>query len=130
MDEEQEEQPRRSKKGPKKEKKRKQQDSDGEEVVEEEEEDVPIPELGDHPLDKNQAPRIHGMSTDWGILRDKVHQVGYGFTREIAASVAEFTEGEKGEKVGGVCFSASLELTEGCAGLGANRYAHARASGY
>ncbi|KAL1950256.1 hypothetical protein VTO73DRAFT_5380 [Trametes versicolor] len=112
MDEEQEEQPRRSKKGVKKEKKRKQQDSDGEEVVEEEEEDVPIPELGDHPLDKNQAPRIHGMSTDWGILRDKVHQVGYGFTREIAASVAEFTEGEKGEKALGQIDTLMRELLD------------------
>lgn len=106
MDEE-EEQPRRSKKGVKKEKKRRQQDSDGEDVVEEEEEDVPIPELGDQPLDRNQATRVHGMSSDWAILRDKVHLVGYGLTREIAASVAEFTEGEKGEKVSGLCVPAS-----------------------
>ncbi|KAH9854682.1 hypothetical protein C2E23DRAFT_867274 [Lenzites betulinus] len=96
MDEDEE--PRRAKKEKKKEKKRKQQDSDGEDVPEEEVEDVPIPELGDQPLDRSQAPKVHGMSSDWGLLRDKVHSVGYGFIREVASSVAEFTEGEKGEK--------------------------------
>lgn len=95
--------PRRSKKSQKKEKKRNQQDSDGEDVPEEAEEDAPIPELGDQPLDKNQAPKVHGMSADWALLRDKVHSTGYGFIREVAASVAEFTEGEKGEKVSGIC---------------------------
>ncbi|KAI0372159.1 hypothetical protein BV20DRAFT_991662 [Pilatotrama ljubarskyi] len=102
MDDEQEQQPRRSKKGVKKEKKGKkraqQKDSDGEDIVEEEEEDIPIPDLGDHPLDKDQAPKLHGLATDWGLMRTKVHLQGYRFIREVAASIAEFTEGEKGEK--------------------------------
>ncbi|CDO71464.1 hypothetical protein BN946_scf184909.g58 [Trametes cinnabarina] len=97
MDEE--ERPRRSKKSGKKEKKRAaQQDSDGEDMEEPVEEDIPIPELGDQPLDKNQAAKLRGMSSDWAMLRDKVHLPGYNFIREVASSVAEFTEGEKGEK--------------------------------
>ncbi|KAI0354964.1 hypothetical protein OH77DRAFT_375203 [Trametes cingulata] len=100
MDDEQEQQPRRSKKGVKKEKKKRaaEKDSDGEDIVEEEEEDIPIPELGDHPLDKEQAAKLHGFATDWSIMRTKVHMPGYGFICEVAASIAEFTEGEKGEK--------------------------------
>ncbi|KAI0335903.1 hypothetical protein GY45DRAFT_1267375 [Cubamyces sp. BRFM 1775] len=92
-----EEQPRRSKKSSKKEKKRAEQDSDAEDV-DEVEEDIPLPEVKDYPVDKNQATKLRGMAQDWAMLREKVHLPGYNFIREVAASVAEFTEGEKGEK--------------------------------
>ncbi|KAI0648053.1 hypothetical protein C8Q79DRAFT_1109892 [Trametes meyenii] len=95
MDEE-EDQPRRRKKSSKK-KRAKEQDSDGEDVTVDQE-DIPVPELKDYPLDKNQMTRLHGVSSDWALMRDKVHLPGYGFIREVASSVAEFTEGEKGEK--------------------------------
>ncbi|KAI0670785.1 hypothetical protein C8Q78DRAFT_1031904 [Trametes maxima] len=96
MDDEGEHQTRRSKKSSKK-KRGKEQDSDGEDVAVDQE-DIPVPELKDYPLDKNQMTRLHGVSSDWALMRDKVHLHGYGFIREVASSVAEFTEGEKGEK--------------------------------
>ncbi len=99
MDDEGEEQPRRSKKS-KKEKKKKahQEDSDGE-AIEEDEEQLPIPEIEDQPVDKGQASKVRGIASDWANMRDKLHVPTYNFVREVAASVAEFTEGEKGEKV-------------------------------
>ena len=96
MDEEEE--PRQSKKS-KKDKKRAAKDDSDAEVEEEEEEDIPVPEVSDQPLDKNQAMKIRQMATDWAHTREQVHSYSYGFLREVAASVAEFTEGEKGEKV-------------------------------
>ena len=127
MDEE-EEQPRRSKKGKKDKKKRAQQDdSDGE--AEEEEEDVPIPEISDQPLDRNQAQKVRGIASDWATLREKLHMPSYTFVREVAASVAEFTEGEKGEKVCKThgCFRT---IAEGglYTGFGHHRRTHARAA--
>ncbi|KAI0761939.1 hypothetical protein BD413DRAFT_720575 [Trametes elegans] len=92
------EQPRKAKKSVKKEKKRKQQDDSDAEVPEEVEEDIAMPELKDHPLDKNQAAKLRGMSTDWAVVRDRVHKPGYTFVQEVAASLAEFMEGEKAEK--------------------------------
>lgn len=97
MDEE-EEQPRRSKKA-KKEKKRGPKDDSDAEMDDEEEEELPLPDTRDHPLDKSQAPKIRAMASDWAMTREKVHNASYGFLREVAASVAEFTDGEKGEKV-------------------------------
>ncbi|TBU43587.1 hypothetical protein BD309DRAFT_864000 [Dichomitus squalens] len=95
MDEEEE--PRKAKKS-KKDKKRAAKDDSDAEGEEEVEEDLPVPEINDQPLDKNQAMKIRQMASDWGYTRDKVHNASYGFLREVAASVAEFTEGEKGEK--------------------------------
>ena len=100
-----EEEPRQSKKS-KKDKKRAAKDDSDAEVEEEEEEDVPVPEVSDQPLDKNQAMKIRQMATDWAHTREQVHSYSYGFLREVAASVAEFTEGEKGEKI--------LRMSESC----------------
>ncbi|KAI0632124.1 hypothetical protein C8Q77DRAFT_902243 [Trametes polyzona] len=97
MDDE-DEQPRRSRKSVKKEKKRAQKDSDGEDIPEEEEEDLPVPILGNQPLDRSQAAKVHAIAGDWAIIRDKVHRVGYGYITEVATSIAEFTEGEKAQK--------------------------------
>ena len=97
MDEEDEE-PRRLKKA-KKEKKRAAKDDSDAEVDDEDEEELPLPDTRDHPLDRSQAMKIRAMAGDWSMTREKVHSVSYGFLREVAASVAEFTDGEKGEKV-------------------------------
>ncbi|KAI0754969.1 hypothetical protein C8Q80DRAFT_1142113 [Daedaleopsis nitida] len=96
--EDEEEQPRRSRKGKKEKKKRAQQDDSDADVAEEEEEDIPIPEIPNQPLDKNQAQKMRGFASDWASVRDKGHVLSYNFIKEIAASVAEFTEGEKSEK--------------------------------
>lgn len=96
MDEE-EDQPRRLKKT-KKEKKRAPKDDSDAELDDEEEEDLPVPDTRDHPLDKSQAVKIRAMASDWAMTREKVHSASYPFLREVAASVAEFTDGEKGEK--------------------------------
>ncbi|KAI1789617.1 zinc-finger of the MIZ type in Nse subunit-domain-containing protein [Ganoderma leucocontextum] len=96
MDEE-EELPRKSKKT-KKEKKRVAKDDSDAEMDDEEEEELPLPDTRDHPLDKSQAVKIRQMAGDWAMTREKVHSASYGFLREVAASVAEFTEGDKGEK--------------------------------
>ena len=95
MDEE-EEQPRRSKKNKKK---RAQQDDSDAEGAEEAQEEVPEAHIDDQPISKNEAKKLHGIIGDWAAMRDGVHMPGYGFVRDLAASVAEFTEGEKGEKV-------------------------------
>ncbi|RPD62427.1 hypothetical protein L226DRAFT_611006 [Lentinus tigrinus ALCF2SS1-7] len=94
MDEE-EQQPRRSKKDKKK-KKAHQDDSDAEDNVDDE--DIPVPDIKDQPLDRVLGQKVHGLSGDWGVLREKAHAQSYTFIREVGAAVAEFTEGEKGEK--------------------------------
>ncbi|RDX53325.1 hypothetical protein OH76DRAFT_1399223 [Lentinus brumalis] len=93
MDEE-EQQPRRSKKDKKRQ--ANQDDSDAEPNVDDE--DVPVPEIKDQPLDRVTGQKVHGLAGDWAVLRDKVHSQSYNFVREVGAAVAEFTEGEKGEK--------------------------------
>lgn len=126
MDEE-EDQPRRLKKT-KKEKKRAPKDDSDAELDDEEEEDLPVPDTRDHPLDKSQAVKIRAMASDWAMTREKVHSASYPFLREVAASVAEFTDGEKGEKV---CPQSLLVAGPGLMKVGsgsqADRLAHARA---
>ena len=95
MDEE-EQQPRRHKKDKKK-KRANQDDSDAEVHVDDE--DIPVPEIKDQPLDRVLGQKVHGLAGDWALLRDRVHSQSYNFIREVGAAVAEFTEGEKGEKV-------------------------------
>ena len=100
MDDEEEVRPRRSKKGKKK---RTQQDDSDAEGVEEEHEDLPAPKIDNQPVSKAQAKKLQGFIEDWVSMRDSVHKPGYRFVREVAASVAEVAEGEKGDKVRGVC---------------------------
>lgn len=62
--------------------------------------DDPLANFVDQPVDKQQATRISGLAQDWSQARKAYHQSSYALVRDIAASVAEFTDGEKGEKVG------------------------------
>ncbi|OBZ71434.1 E3 SUMO-protein ligase nse2 [Grifola frondosa] len=94
-DEEDEDQPRRSSKAMKKERKRGGGRASQAEAVG----DDPLKSFGDQPLDKNHAPKIAGMAKDWGTIKDELHKPWYGLIKDIAASHAEFTEGEQGEQV-------------------------------
>lgn len=87
----------------------------------EDEEDEPLPELGNNPLDKTHAAKIRGIASDWGSMREKIHIPSYTMMREVAAAVAEYTEGEKGERVcnNGFALLAFRVLTPGTVAIGA-----------
>lgn len=65
----------------------------------EEEEDDPLASFVDQPVDRQQASRISGLAQDWEQARKNFHQPSYALVRDIAGSLAEFTEGDKAEKV-------------------------------
>lgn len=94
-DEDEDEAPPRRVRGAKREKMRlgPAEDADNLEV------DDPLANFVDQPVDKQQATRISGLAQDWSQARKAYHQSSYALVRDIAASVAEFTDGEKGEKV-------------------------------
>jgi E3 SUMO-protein ligase NSE2 len=70
-------------------------ENDPEDVEEEE----PIENLPDQPVDKQQAGRITGIAQDWEQMRKAIHHSSYALVRDIASSIAEFMDGERGEKV-------------------------------
>lgn len=98
VDEEEAPAPRRSK-GAKKEKKPPVEPEEDPDADAEEEEDDPLAGFTDQPLDRQQAARITGLAQDWEQIRTGIHRPSYAMTRDIASSIAEFTEGEKQEKV-------------------------------
>ena len=59
-----------------------------------------LAELGDQPLDKAQAQKVHGYSQDWDMIRKTRHVHFYGIVKDVATTFAEFAEGDKAEKVG------------------------------
>ena len=61
-------------------------------------EDDPLANFTDQPVDKQQAGRIMGISQDWEQMRKGVHSSSYALVRDIAASIAEFMDGEKGDQ--------------------------------
>lgn len=99
---EEEEQPRRGAKAVKAEKiKVKRKVSENGNVDEDENEDIdPLEDLGDQPLDKAQAQKIHGYSQDWDMIRKSRHVHFYALVKDVATTLAEFAEGDKAEKVG------------------------------
>ncbi|THH01561.1 hypothetical protein EW026_g1173 [Hermanssonia centrifuga] len=58
----------------------------------------PLADFGEQPLDKAQATRIGGIASDWNSIRTQIHGNSYALVRDVAASIAEFTDGEKGDK--------------------------------
>ncbi|KAI0345761.1 hypothetical protein BDW22DRAFT_1325047 [Trametopsis cervina] len=53
-------------------------------------------ELGDPPIDRGSAGKLSGMSEDWSRMRETIHGNSYALIRDVAATVAEFTEHEGG----------------------------------
>lgn len=95
LDEEEEQVPPRRTNGAKKGKERAEptEDAEAEEI------DDPLANFVNHPVDKAHARNIAGLAEDWAQAKKAYHQSSYSLVRDIASSVAEFTEGEKGEKV-------------------------------
>lgn len=98
---EEEEQPRRGAKAVKVEKNKvKRKVSENGNADEDDDADIdPLEELGDQPLDKAQAQKIHGYAQDWDMIRKSRHVHFYGVVKDVATSLAEFAEGDKAEKV-------------------------------
>lgn len=57
-----------------------------------------LAEMKNHPVDKGQAKRIGGFSDDWQKLRVTIHGNSYALLRDVASTVAEFAEGERGSE--------------------------------
>lgn len=98
VDDEAQEQPRRSTKAAKKDTKpdRAKLDEVSEDILE---------DFGNQPLDRQQHQKLNGMAEDWSMMRRQIHVNSYSLIRDVAASLAEFTHGEKGEKVAYSCRS-------------------------
>ena len=95
-------QPRKSKSSKKEKKKARTQDDDNDaEGDDDDDQDFedPLADFTDQPVDKQQAGRILGLSSDWAQLRQGPHVASYALVRDIASSLAEFQDGEKAEKV-------------------------------
>ena len=91
-----EEQPRRGAKAVKAEKtkaKRKVQEIGDADEIDDADVDL-LAELGDQPLDKAQAQKIHGYSQDWDMIRKTRHVHFYGAVKDVATTFAEFAEDE------------------------------------
>ncbi|KIP08108.1 hypothetical protein PHLGIDRAFT_127242 [Phlebiopsis gigantea 11061_1 CR5-6] len=97
VEEEQEEAPPRPAKGAKKEKKRTLPTEEVEEADPQEEDD-PLADFVDQPVDRQQSTRIAGLAKDWAQARTGIHVPAYLPVKDIASYVAEFADGEKGEK--------------------------------
>ena len=96
-----EEQPRRGAKAVKAEKtkaKRKVQENGDADEIDDADVDL-LAELGDQPLDKAQAQKIHGYSQDWDMIRKTRHVHFYGAVKDVATTFAEFAEDDKAENV-------------------------------
>ena len=73
------------------------------EEAEEDGDDDPLANFVDQPVDKQQASRISGLAQDWAQAKKNIHLPSYGPAKEIATSLAEFADGEKGDKVSPQC---------------------------
>lgn len=53
----------------------------------------------DQPLGRAELRGVGGVSEDWGMVRRQVHAMFFNLMNDVGANLAEFAEGEKGEKV-------------------------------
>ncbi|KAI0781981.1 hypothetical protein C8Q75DRAFT_812054 [Abortiporus biennis] len=103
VDEEDQQQPRQKGKGKVKQERVKQErsqagPSQSQPEAEQEEEDF-LKDFEEQPLSKLTAAKpLQGLSSDWGQVRIGVHKPAYGVLKDIAATIAEFAEGETEEK--------------------------------
>ncbi|TCD70538.1 hypothetical protein EIP91_002884 [Steccherinum ochraceum] len=67
-------------------------DDDDEEVV-----DI-VSNFQDQPIDRSHLQTLGGLSGDWATLRTTFHDKYYPIVNDVGASVAEFVEGNNGEK--------------------------------
>ena len=58
-----------------------------------------VKDFKDQPLTRAEFRTLGGVAEDWGMIRRQVHTSYFGLMNEIGASVAEFVDGDKGEKV-------------------------------
>lgn len=58
----------------------------------------PLAGFGDQPLDKTQSGKIDGLASDWTIVIGN-HRKWYRLLNDVGATLAEFVEGEEGDKV-------------------------------
>lgn len=58
-----------------------------------------LQDLGDQPIDRTQAAKVSGMSEDWARMRSTIHSNSYTLIRDVAATVAEFTDEDQGSNV-------------------------------
>lgn len=72
------------------------EEGDEEQAAEEEEEPLEIP---DQPLDKGRLSKLNGLASDWANIRENTHQSSFNVARDIAATIAEFGEGDSGAEV-------------------------------
>lgn len=75
------------------------EDDNDEQAEVEDDGDDPLAALGEPPLDTTQAGKIHGMAEDWRHVRQGNHVMWYTLVKDVGGALAEFAEGEKGEKV-------------------------------
>lgn len=68
-------------------------------VDEEDDEEDPLANFGDQPVDRQLGSKINGIAEDWGHINSSLHKLSYGLVRDVASSIAEFTDGQKAEKV-------------------------------
>jgi len=59
--------------------------------------DAGLGDIEDQPVDRTAMPKLGGMASDWASIRG-VHTNSYNLAKDVAASFAEFAEGDEGEK--------------------------------
>lgn len=58
-----------------------------------------LADFQDQPLGRTEVRGVGGVSEDWGMVRRQVHAMFFNLMNDVGANLAEFAEGEKGEKV-------------------------------
>ena len=61
--------------------------------------DDPLKDFQDAPLDKSHLEKLRGLASDWTMTRTHIHDPAFGTVNDVAASIAEFEEGNKAKKV-------------------------------
>lgn len=61
--------------------------------------DDPLKDFKDAPLDRTSAEKLKGLASDWSMTRNHIHVHAFGALDDVATSIAEFEDGEKGKEV-------------------------------
>lgn len=61
--------------------------------------DDPLIDFRDAPLDRNHLEKLKGLASDWTMTRTHIHIPAFSALNDVAISIAEFEDDERGGEV-------------------------------
>ena len=55
--------------------------------------------FGNKPLNRNDGQKLHGMASDWNMIRTNLKESAFSLLTEVSTAVAEYAEEDTAEKV-------------------------------